>query len=69
MGGDDCDVCGESVSVAGGISGMWSRSPDRTEGMHLELADGSEWFLCESCIDDLPDDETVTAADVEALRD
>jgi hypothetical protein len=33
----------------------------------LELADGTEHFLCHDCIDDLPDDREVTAADVEAL--
>jgi hypothetical protein len=67
MGADSCDACGETVSIAGGIGGFWSQSQDKTEGLTLELADGSEWFLCDDCIDQLPDDNDVTAADVRDL--
>ena len=62
---DPCDGCGESVPIGGGISGMWSSDPRGTGGMTLELLDGSEHFLCFSCIDALPDEPT--AADVADL--
>lgn len=67
MGTEACDACGETVRIAGGIADFWSRSRDQTEGLALELADGSEWFLCDDCIDQLPDDREVTAADVREL--
>jgi len=63
-----CDVCGETVRIAGGIGDLWSSSGGSTGGVELELVDGSEFFLCLSCLDRLPDDETVTADHVEALR-
>lgn len=62
-----CDACGEAVRIAGGIGDFWSSDGGATGGVDLELADGSEFFLCLSCLDRLPDDETVTAEDVEAL--
>ena len=62
-----CDGCGRKVSIAGGIGAIWSRSQDPTEGIILELADGTEHFLCYDCIDQLPDDRDVTAGDVAAL--
>jgi hypothetical protein len=63
-----CDACSEAVRIAGGIGDFWSASGGSTGGVELELADGTEHFLCLSCLDRLPEDETVTAADVEALR-
>jgi hypothetical protein len=64
---DPCEACGQSVSIAGGIASFWSLSRDKTEGMTLELADGTEWFLCDDCIDQLPTDHEVTADDVRDL--
>lgn len=37
--------------------------------MTLELADGSEFFLCFDCIENLPDDTEPTESDVESLRE
>jgi hypothetical protein len=62
-----CDGCGSSVSIAGGIANLWSFDGDRTGGLTLELADGSEFFLCYDCIERLPDDGEPTAEDVAAL--
>ncbi|WP_254838947.1 DUF7561 family protein [Natronomonas marina] len=62
MASEPCDACGEDVPIGGGISGMWSSDPQGTGGMTLEFPDGSEFFLCFDCIDDLP--EEPTAADV-----
>lgn len=62
---DPCDGCGREVQVAGGVANLWDTRPRETGGLTLELADGSEFFLCFDCIDRLPDDPT--AADVEAL--
>ena len=67
MAKESCDGCGRTVTIAGGISDFWSLSRDTTEGLALELADGSEWFLCNDCIEQLPDDHDVTAADVRDL--
>jgi hypothetical protein len=58
MASDPCDACGEAVPIGGGISGFWSSDPEGTGGMTLELADGSEHFLCFACIETLPDDPT-----------
>lgn len=69
MASQPCDGCGEAVTIGGGIAAMWSREPRTTGGIELELADGSDFFLCFSCIEDLPDDREVTAADVRALPD
>jgi hypothetical protein len=62
-----CDGCGDRVRVAGGIGDFWSFDADTSGGMTLELADGTEHFLCFPCIERLPDDRDVTAADVAAL--
>lgn len=68
MASQDCDGCGASVHVAGGIAELWASDHAATGGIALELIDGTEQFLCHDCIDDLPDDEgPVTAADVDAL--
>ncbi|MFB6155494.1 MAG: hypothetical protein ABEJ22_06330 [Haloferacaceae archaeon] len=64
---EPCDACGEPVRVAGGIGDLWTFSGEPTGGMTLELVDGSEFFLCFDCIERLPDDREVTAADVRAL--
>jgi hypothetical protein len=67
MAREPCDGCGRSLSIAGGVANIWSPSGDRTEGLTLELSDGSEHFLCYDCIEELPDDREPTAADVAAL--
>lgn len=65
MAKEPCDACGRSVRIAGGIANLWSLEGDRTEGLTLELSDGSEFFLCYDCIEELPDDPQ--REDVEAL--
>lgn len=67
MTSDRCDVCDEDVPIGGGISGFWSADPEGTGGMTLELADGTEHFLCFACIEDLPD--APTGDDVAELGD
>jgi hypothetical protein len=64
-----CDGCGKQVSIAGGIANLWTMEKDTTGGIELELADGSEFFLCFDCIERLPDDRDATADDVAALPD
>ena len=66
MGREPCDGCEVDVRIAGGISGMWSSNPEATGGMTLELADGTEHFLCFDCIETLPDEPT--EADVLAIE-
>jgi hypothetical protein len=66
--GDICEACGGEVPVAGGIANIWTRESVETGGLTLELADGSEHFLCFSCIEELPEEREPTAADVAALR-
>ena len=62
-----CDGCGTKVKIAGGIGDFWSFDFTPTGGMILELADGSEHFLCYDCIERLPEDRVVRAEDVGAL--
>ncbi len=62
-----CDGCGTPVSIAGGIANLWTLERETTGGIELELADGTEHFLCFECLDRLPDDREVTAADVADL--
>jgi hypothetical protein len=62
-----CDGCGEDVSIAGGIANIWTLESDTTDGLTLELADGTEHFLCYPCMERLPDDREPTAEDVAAL--
>lgn len=64
-----CDGCGRSVNIGGGIANIWTMESKQTEGMTLELADGTEHFLCYDCMDRLPDDREVTAEDVAALQE
>ncbi|MFB6202585.1 MAG: hypothetical protein ABEI98_11330 [Halorhabdus sp.] len=65
---DPCDGCGREVRIAGGIGDMWSSDQSTTGGMTLELADGTEHFLCSTCIEALPDDRAARAADVANLE-
>ena len=67
MAGARCDGCGNEVPVAGGIANLWTLEHRPTGGLTLELADGSEHFLCFGCIESLP--EEPTAADVEGIGD
>ena len=76
MATQSCDVCGDRVRIAGGIGDFWTFTgaaddggSRTTGGVDLELADGSEWFVCLDCIGRLPDDRDVLAEDVEALRE
>lgn len=62
-----CDGCHEDVRIAGGIGDFWTSAGGFTRGVTLELADGSEFFLCFDCVERLPDDRDATAADVQAL--
>ena len=64
MARDPCDACGDPVRIAGGIAGIWSLTQEPTGGMMLTFEDGTEAFLCFTCIEQLPHDPT--AAD---LRD
>ena len=66
--GDLCDACSREVPVAGGIANIWTRESVETGGLALELADGSEHFLCFSCIEKLPDDREPTAEDVAEIE-
>jgi len=67
MSTEPCDACGDCVPVGGGVDDLWSFADVSEGGLRLELADGTDWFLCFDCIDDLPDETEVTAEDVEAL--
>jgi hypothetical protein len=67
MATEPCDGCGEDVTIAGGIANIWTLENTSTQGLTLELADGSEHFLCYGCIERLPDDREPTAADVADL--
>lgn len=62
-----CDGCGADVPIAGGIANIWTREHRATGGITLELADGTEHFLCFACVERLPDDHDVTAEDIENL--
>ncbi len=67
MASQPCDGCGDSVTIGGGIANIWTFNHEPTGGLELELADGSEHFLCYDCIDQLPDDREVTNDDVLGL--
>jgi len=66
MGRQPCDGCGRKVRIGGGISDFWTMKPTPTDGMTLEFEDDTEHFLCNDCIDELPD--YPEASDVEALE-
>lgn len=68
MAKEPCDGCGKPVNIGGGIANIWTLETRPTGGMTLELADGSEHFLCHDCIETLPDDREVTAVDVANLE-
>jgi hypothetical protein len=63
--GEHCEACGTEVGVAGGIANFWTMEHTETGGLTLELADGTEHFLCFDCVEALPDDPT--AEDVAAV--
>lgn len=65
MARERCDGCGSEVTIAGGIANIWTLEHESTGGLTLEFEDGSEHFLCFSCIERLPDHPT--AEDVEDL--
>jgi hypothetical protein len=67
MANQPCDGCGKSVRIAGGVANIWSFDRGPTAGLTLELADGSEHFLCFDCVDRLPDDREPTREDVDTL--
>ena len=67
MASQPCDGCDEDVPIAGGIANLWTLEKRSTGGLTLELADGSEHFLCFDCIEELPDDPS--EADVAALEE
>lgn len=67
MAREPCDGCGKQVSIAGGIANLWTLESDETGGIRLELADGTEQFLCYECIERLPEDREATAEDVADL--
>ena len=67
MAQEPCDGCGRTVRIAGGIANLWTFESDRTGGLTLELADGSEHFLCYDCIERLP--ENPDERDVAALAE
>ena len=56
--GERCAVCGRDVPIAGGIANFWTLDHTETGGMTLELGDGTEHFLCFSCMESVPDDPT-----------
>ncbi|WP_255198275.1 DUF7561 family protein [Halorarius litoreus] len=66
MATEPCDGCGRRVTIAGGIANLWTFGGDQTDGLALELADGSEFLLCYDCIEKLP--EEATGEDVAALE-
>ncbi|MFC6613404.1 hypothetical protein ACFQAS_13505 [Halopenitus salinus] len=68
MASEPCAVCGSDVRIAGGIGDLWSLAFESTQGMTLELVDGSEFFLCFECVERLPEDREPVADDVERLR-
>lgn len=67
MASEPCDGCGKQVSIAGGIANLWTLESDETGGIALELADGTDHFLCYECIERLPEDREATADDVAEL--
>jgi hypothetical protein len=67
MAREPCDGCGKSVPIAGGIANLWTLEKESTGGISLELADGTEHFLCFACVEELPDDREPTAEDVAEL--
>lgn len=69
MAKEPCDGCGESINIGGGIANIWTLEAKQTGGMTLELADGTEHFLCYDCMEQLPEDREVTAADIASIEE
>lgn len=67
MAREPCDGCGRQISIAGASANLWDLNQQSTGGLALELVDGTEHFLCQDCIDRLPEDREVTAEDVALL--
>jgi hypothetical protein len=55
MGRDFCDGCNARITIAGGISNIWTTDSVHTQGITIELDDGSDHLLCYECIEQLPD--------------
>jgi len=55
------------IELSGWIGDFPSFDFSSTGRMILDLADGSEHFLCMVCVEKLPEDRDPTAEDVEAL--
>lgn len=69
MSREPCDGCGRNVSFGSASTNLWVFDQQSTDALVVELADGTEHLLCHDCIDALPEDREVTAADVEALSE
>ncbi len=67
MASESCVVCDRSVRIAGGIGDLWNFAFESTQGMTLELVDGTEHFLCFECMERLPEEGEPTAEDVADL--
>jgi hypothetical protein len=67
MSSEQCDGCGANVTIGSALVNLWVFDQQSTDGIVLELVDGTEHLLCHDCIDALPDDREVTAEDVAAL--
>lgn len=67
MSREPCDGCGRTVAFGAASNNLWTFEGESTDALVLELADGTEHLLCQDCIDALPEDREVTAADVESL--
>jgi hypothetical protein len=68
MSRESCDGCGKNVTIGSALVNLWIFDQQSTDGIVLELADGTEHLLCHDCIDALPDDREVTAEDVATLE-
>ena len=67
MGVQRCDGCGSKVRIGGGIGDFWTFAGESSGGIDLELADGTDHFLCFDCVERLPEERDATEADVAAL--
>jgi hypothetical protein len=55
------------VRIAGGIGDFWSFTSEPTGGLTLEFEDGTEVFLCNDCLSQLPDDRELSRDDITTL--
>lgn len=60
-----CDSCNRGVSLATGRENVWVLEGQSTEGLMIEVDDGTDYVLCSSCLQELPTDPTIE--DVEQL--